>query len=123
MPASRVVGRLPLVPAVAAVLLFSVSSGADRPPDKRDAVAQAEAEDRMSDMGQVAAYVQLAAWEYGVGSCIASFWEPDRAKAILGIPEELACDLAISFGYPAADWTPNKGGRKSLEEIVRWEHW
>lgn len=76
------------------------------------------------DMGQVAAYMQLAAWELGLGSCIASFWEPERAKAILGVPEDLACDLAISFGYPAEAPRPARaGGRRPLDEVVRRERW
>lgn len=76
------------------------------------------------DLGQAAAYLQLAAWEHGVGSCIASFWEPDQAKAILGVPAELNCNLAISFGYPAAPAAPPRpGGRKSLDEVVRRERW
>src|SRR2546429_686323 len=28
------------------------------------------------DLGQAAAYMQLAAWDLGIGSCIASMWEP-----------------------------------------------
>jgi nitroreductase len=76
------------------------------------------------DLGQAAAYMQLAAWEHGVGSCIASFWEPDRAKAVLGVPAELSCDLAISFGYPAEPPRPSRaGGRRSLADIVRYERW
>jgi hypothetical protein len=68
MFASRAVGRLRLVPPVAAVLLLSVPSGADRPPDKRGVVAQAEADDRMSDMGQVAARARALLEEQGVGA-------------------------------------------------------
>lgn len=76
------------------------------------------------DLGQAAAYMQLAAWEHGVGSCIASFWEPERARAILGVPAELDCDLGISFGYPAAPpQPPRSGGRKSLDDIVRRERY
>ncbi|HLE30663.1 MAG TPA: nitroreductase family protein, partial [Anaerolineales bacterium] len=42
----------------------------------------------MFDAGQSAAYMQLAAWEMGVGSCLATIYEQDRARAILGIPPE-----------------------------------
>ena len=31
----------------------------------------------MFDAGQAAAYMQLAAWELGVGSCLASIYEPE----------------------------------------------
>jgi nitroreductase len=76
------------------------------------------------DQGQAAAYLQLAAWELGVGSCIASIYEPERAKAILGAPQELQFDTAISFGYPSQPpAAPRPGGRKPLDEVVRWEKW
>lgn len=74
------------------------------------------------DLGQAAAYMQLAAWDRGVASCLASMWEPDRAKAILGIPSEKQFDTAISFGYPAQ--TPSRiKDRRPAEEIVRLERW
>ncbi len=33
------------------------------------------------DLGQAAAYLQLTAWELGIGSCIASMWEPEKATS------------------------------------------
>ena len=68
--------------------------------------------------------MQLAAWDLGVGSCIASIYEPHKARAILGAPDELQFDTAISFGYPAQVLAaPRAGGRKPLDEVVRWEKW
>jgi nitroreductase len=78
------------------------------------------------DLGQAAANMQLAAHARGVGSCIASMWESDRAKAILGVPAELHFDTMISFGWPVPeelDRPPRKGGRRPLDEVVRWERW
>ena len=76
------------------------------------------------DLGQVSSYLQLAAWELGIGSCIAALHQEDDARALLGIPAEVSTYAALSFGYPAADFTPAKfGGRKPLEEIVHWEKW
>jgi len=77
------------------------------------------------DLGQAAAYMQLAAWELGIGSCIASMWEPDKAGAILGLPADLVCDTMISFGHPAqkADPKPKSGGRRAFEDVVRFERW
>jgi nitroreductase len=79
------------------------------------------------DAGQAAAYMQLAAWELGVGSCIASIYDMERARGILGFPAELHLRIAISFGYPAdpAKFSapPRKGGRRQLEELVHWEKW
>jgi len=79
------------------------------------------------DAGQAAAYMQLAAWELGIGSCIASIYDPDRARGILGFPPDWHLRIALSFGYPAeeAKFTsaPKKGGRISLEDLVHWEKW
>ena len=79
------------------------------------------------DMGQAAAYMQLAAWELKVGSCIATIYEPDKAKVLLGIPGDLHFNMAISFGYPAPDpdrsAAPRKGGRLLLDDILHWERW
>jgi len=79
------------------------------------------------DVGQAAAYMQLAAWELGVGSCLASIYEPELARQILGFPPDWHVRIAISFGYPAdqAKLTsaPKKGGRRSLEEMVHWDRW
>src|SRR4051812_4388676 len=40
------------------------------------------------DIGQVSSYLQLAGWELGVGSCIATIYEADKAKALLGVPAD-----------------------------------
>ena len=78
----------------------------------------------MFDFGQASAYMQLAAWEMGIGSCIATMHEQEKAKTILGIPADHTFHLAISFGYPAADSQPAKmGGRRPIGDIIRWERW
>jgi nitroreductase len=82
---------------------------------------------RLFDLGQAAAYMQLAAWELGVGSCLASIYQGDKARQLLGFPDDLHIRIAISFGYPAEDGTlskpPQKGGRKELSEFIHWEQW
>lgn len=79
------------------------------------------------DAGQAAAFMQLAAWELGIGSCPASIYDPERARAILGFPPEWHLRIALSFGYPADEEklsaAPKKGGRRPLEEVVHWEKW
>ncbi len=78
------------------------------------------------DLGQAAAYMQLAAWEMGIGSCIGSVYEMEKARAILGMPPELSFNVALSFGYalPEQARTPAKrGGRRSFEDVVHWEQW
>lgn len=81
----------------------------------------------MFDAGQAAAYMQLAAWELGVGSVPASIYEPEKAREILGFPPEWHLRIALSFGYPAEEEKlsapPQKGGRRELEDVVHWEKW
>lgn len=81
----------------------------------------------MFDVGQAAAYMQLAAWALGVGSVIATIYHPDQAQTILGIPEGYRCDVALSFGYPADEniltAPPRPGGRKPLDEMVHTNRW
>jgi nitroreductase len=81
----------------------------------------------MFDAGQAAAYMQLAAWELGVGSCPASIYEPEKARQILGFPADWHLRIALSFGYALEEENlsapPKMGGRMSLDEIVHWEKW
>lgn len=82
---------------------------------------------RMFDAGQAAAYMQLAACELGIGSCLASIYEPEKARAILGFPSQWLVQICLSFGYPAQaeklTMQLKKGGRKPLDEIVHWDKW
>lgn len=81
----------------------------------------------MLDLGQSTAFMQLEAWELGVGSCIATIYDPDKAKAILGVPKEMRLEIAISFGYPEDTETftrqPRVGGRLTLDEVAHWDRW
>jgi nitroreductase len=81
----------------------------------------------MLDAGQAAAYMQLAAWEMGIGSCPATIYEPEKARQLLGFPAELEIHIALSFGYPAdpqdLNRPPQKGGRKPFNDNIHWERW
>jgi nitroreductase len=81
----------------------------------------------MFDAGQAAAYMQLAAWSLGIGSCLATIYETDRARQLLGHPPEYHLHVALSFGYPVdkEDLTraPSAGGRKAVEELIHHETW
>src|SRR5512143_1153339 len=50
------------------------------------------------DIGQAAAYMQMYAWELGVGSCLATIYEQEKARQILGFPPDQHIRIAISFG-------------------------
>lgn len=79
------------------------------------------------DAGQAAACMQLAAWELGVVSCLGTVWEPEKVRALLGLPGDRQVDLVVAFGYPLReDAEPRrgrKGGRRDLDDVVRWERW
>jgi nitroreductase len=81
----------------------------------------------MFDAGQAAAYMQLAAWELGVGSCPASIYRPEVARQILGFPDEWHLRIVLSFGYPLQEEKliapPKKGGRRRLDDVVHREKW
>ncbi len=81
----------------------------------------------MFDAGQAAAFMQLTAWELGVGSCPASLYEFDKSRAILGFPAEWHLRIALSFGYALEEEklsaSPKKGGRMPLDELVHIDKW
>lgn len=81
----------------------------------------------MFDAGQAAAYMQLRAWELGIGSCLASIYEAEQARTILHFPPEWFLRIALSFGYPTAEAVaprpPRPEGRKRFDEVVHWDGW
>jgi nitroreductase len=87
----------------------------------------AEKFQRLFDAGQAAAFMQLAAWELGVGSCPASIYELEKARQILGFPAEWHLRICLSFGYPLESEVitapPKKGGRRELGQVVHWDRW
>lgn len=80
----------------------------------------------MFDLGRAAQNMQLAAWSLGVGSVMATIYEPERARALLGFPEEYTVRAAMSFGYPQSDpgaRPPRKSGRRGVDDVIHWERW
>lgn len=81
----------------------------------------------MFDAGQAAAYMQLTAWDLGIGSCPVTLYEPERARDLLGFPADLHARAVLSLGYPedssTLTATPHAGGRKSLSEVSSYERW
>jgi len=86
------------------------------------------------DSGRVAQNMMLAAWDLGIGSCIATMQQEANAKRVLGIPNEKKLQQAISFGYPdvsvipAIEGKPPREvlasmGRKPFSEVVCYDRW
>src|SRR6266567_8432288 len=63
----------------------------------------------------------------GLGTGNRLMHEPEKARAILGVPQELHFDVALSFGYPLHSHeqpqAPKPGDRKPFDELVFWERW
>lgn len=79
------------------------------------------------DSGQSAAYMQLAATELGIGSCLGTIYDPEQANELLGIPAGWQTRLLISFGYPADSAVAAKplqaGGRRTFADVAHKETW
>lgn len=76
------------------------------------------------DTGQATAYMQLEAWERGIGSCIGAIRNAPAARELLGYPEPLECWISVSFGYPAEEQSPLRaGGRLPLDDVMFHERW
>jgi nitroreductase len=86
------------------------------------------------DSGRAIQNMMLAAWNAGVGSCIASMHREGAAKRILGIPDTVKLQQVIAFGYPRPGVIPTiegkplkdvlaTTGRKPLEDLVYRRKW
>ncbi len=79
----------------------------------------------MFDAGQAAAYMQLAAWERGIGSCLATIYEREQARDLLKFPPDMHIRIAISFGYPVSPpaGKAKKTGRRKMADVLHWQRW
>ena len=77
------------------------------------------------DLGRATQNMMLTAWEMGVCSVMATIYQPDQARDILGVPPEFTIPWCISFGYPAVpvDRPPRKSGRLPADEVIHWDTW
>jgi nitroreductase len=77
------------------------------------------------DLGRAAQNMMLTAWAAGIGSEMATIYQPDRAREILGVPDEFTIPWCISFGYPSQAEQPpaRKGGRRTAEDVIHFETW
>ncbi len=74
----------------------------------------------IEDATIVATHMLLAAKNAGVESCWLNFFDPEKAKELLGLPEDEEVLMLMDLGYPAegAGPLPNHASRKPLEETV-----
>jgi nitroreductase len=80
----------------------------------------------MFDLGQAATYMQLAAHDIGVASCLGQIQDVALAREILGFPADRTLPVVLSFGYPAAHAqarVPGKQNRRPFDDVVHWDQW
>lgn len=79
------------------------------------------------DIGRAAQNMVLVAWGRGIGSAPATVYDQMLCRQILGYPADQHCEYIVDFGRPADATEMNRrarrGGRLTLPEVVRFEHW
>jgi len=73
------------------------------------------------DMTIAMDHLILAATNLGLGTCWIGAFNPDSAREILGLPDDVEPIAFTPLGYPQD--SPGHKSRKSLNEIVRYERW
>lgn len=74
------------------------------------------------DAAIVMDHLVLAAADLGLGTCWIGAFDPAATREVLGIPEEAEPVAFTPLGYPA-DQPPPAKKRKSLDDLVRHNHW
>ena len=68
------------------------------------------------DIGQISAYITLAAESLGVSSCIIGWINEKELKKVLSMPEDERCSIVIALGY--SDIPKRKKMRKEKDKVV-----
>ena len=66
-------------------------------------------------------HLVLAATALGLGTCWVAAFDPDAAREVLGLPDDVEPIAFTPLGYP--DKASAGTGRRPLEELVRYERW
>jgi nitroreductase len=77
------------------------------------------------DLGQAAAFIQLAATDLGVGCGHSSVGDQALARELLGLPEDVEAALILDLGYPAdRPLAPlRRHDRRPFGEVVHRDRW
>jgi nitroreductase len=71
-----------------------------------------------SDASRAIQSMILTAWDDGVGSNWVGFYNLEKVKEPLGIPDELQVIAIVPFGYPRRDIGQGKKDRMPLSEVA-----
>ena len=72
----------------------------------------------MFDLGITAQSICLCAYDLGLGTVIVGQFDHNKAKAILGVPEDYEVVAMIPMGYPAK--TPEAPKRREISEFTHY---
>jgi nitroreductase len=77
------------------------------------------------DMGQAVMAMAIAAADLGIGSGHASIGDQDKARAIIGVPDDHYCAYFLALGYPAdRPLAPLRHlDRRPIDQVVHRGHW
>jgi nitroreductase len=73
------------------------------------------------DAGIAMEHLVLAAAEQGLGTCWIGWFDEEKARKALGVPEGVRIVASTPLGYPNED--PGPRPRKSLAELVHHDRW
>ena len=75
------------------------------------------------DIGMAAMALCCEAVSIGLGACMIGTFSQEKMHRAFGIPEERPVRLIITVGYPVKEGKPRPKTRKSLEDILTYNHW
>lgn len=89
------------------------------PPDERRKTLD------QYDLGQATMAMAIAATDLGIGTGHSSVGDQDKARAILGVPDDHIVAYLLGIGYPAdRPLRPiNKPDRRPFDEVVHRGQW
>ncbi len=89
------------------------------PPDERRKLTD------QYDVGQATMAMMIAATDLGIGTGHSSVGDQEKARAILGVPDDHLVAFMLGIGYPAdRPLTPiRKPKRRPFSEVVHRGHW
>ena len=110
---ARVYGRrwfvqAPLIIAVVAVPAEAWRRMDDKPYDEVDATIAMD-------------HLVLAAASLGLGTCWVAAFDPEAAREVLGLPDDVEPLAFTPLGY--AEKARSQTARRPLEELVKYERW
>lgn len=70
------------------------------------------------DAGRVVQDMQLAAWNFGVVSCVFTGMREESLRKDFDVPRKLKPSIVVGFGYPAGRISGKRKNRKPLTDLV-----